>query len=352
MECTDPRIFTFFDLETTDKWPRTSKITQIGATIVMEDCEGKTLLNNYESFVKTSDSISKGSSELTHIYKQTLAAAEPTSQAIITFMNHLEKVSKAFNYIKSSQYPKKQILDKFNNIIQNIDIKKEEKILDDLYKNRKQTNNFDFQVATQKKIFKDKSYLLTIPLNSIESQIHVLLQESVQESKLLPMILVAYNGNIFDFPILYREMHRWGLTPSILLKKCNITYLLDPMMWAKYNIDQKSLTIFSEKNNRSFKLGHVHESLIGHKFENAHQALADTMGLRNICFHQGFSQMEIRNICGKHNYCRSLDTFCNNLNIVVLSDDNINKKKTKEKIYEIKKRKIFFPQIVKKRVKK
>jgi len=97
-----------------------------------------------------------------------------------------------------------------------------------------------------------------------------------------PVVLVAHNGRDYDFPLLMSEMWRWDMHPYSTLQRYGITKFRDSLPWGRINIPSHML-MKKESGDGSFRLGDLHESLVGHRFEGAHDALADCRALRAIC---------------------------------------------------------------------
>lgn len=93
---------------------------------------------------------------------------------------------------------------------------------------------------------------------------------------------VAHNGVGFDYPLLMSEMWRWDMHPYTTLAKHGVVRLADSLPWCRVNVPPHK-TILKESGDPSYKLGDLHESLIGHRFASAHDALADCRALRSIC---------------------------------------------------------------------
>ena len=84
---------------------------------------------------------------------------------------------------------------------------------------------------------------------------------------------VAYNGNRYDFPILKNECLRNAVSWLPTMFSCPIEFY-DPLSKARSCIVSPKYT-----------LGCVYYTLFKKKIENAHDALADTTALRQICLH-------------------------------------------------------------------
>ena len=129
------------------------------------------------------------------------------------------------------------------------------------------------------------------------------------------IILVAYNGNGFDFPLLTNELKRYGLPlPSSWS-------LLDPLVWARRFVDESCLL---RKNTGacSFVLNDVHCALFGSHIVKAHTALADTVALRKVCEHAEFKG------CLHVDHCVSFRELHLQSKVVVVAEEEeeVNKK--------------------------
>jgi DNA polymerase III alpha subunit (gram-positive type) len=92
------------------------------------------------------------------------------------------------------------------------------------------------------------------------------------------VILLAYNGFNFDFPLLVCELERSGLLNACLKP---VTIFVDPFRWAQRCWPKRYMV-------GSFSLGSVYQKLFNRKLNNAHAALADTVGLLKVCQHVTF----------------------------------------------------------------
>jgi three prime repair exonuclease-2 len=119
------------------------------------------------------------------------------------------------------------------------------------------------------------------------------------------VVLVAYNGINYDFPLLCSEMHRWDMNIPRQLQACGVKFLLDPLKWARLNIDRTRL-LRKNTGNCSFCLGDVYLALTGDSFSNAHTALADTQALMKVCTNISFDTMKI---VEEDHYCLELDKY-------------------------------------------
>ena len=99
---------------------------------------------------------------------------------------------------------------------------------------------------------------------------------------------VAYNGFMYDFPLLLSTCHRWGIPYFLQFKACRVTKFIDPLKWGRKYLDT---TILQRNSNGgcSYKQGDVYRCLFQRELINAHRALDDAQGLRLICEHINFS---------------------------------------------------------------
>ena len=86
---------------------------------------------------------------------------------------------------------------------------------------------------------------------------------------------------------------------------------MDPFVWSKQYIDRSCL-LRKKNGSCSYKLADIHKAVLGKCFENAHDALADTLALYNMCTHDLFKTMEVN--C-KDNYCKESTIFIANTEI-------------------------------------
>lgn len=150
-------------------------------------------------------------------------------------------------------------------------------------------------------------------------------------NNLLPVCLVAYNGFNFDFPMFMSELHRWDYSPYLLMKSCGVDCVLDPLIWARRDIDDTCL-LRKSNGKCSFVLSDLHTALIGNPIKNAHQALSDTRGLMNVCIHEKFKGMELQI---DSYYCQSMNEYLNSFSKKRQSIDNSVRKNVKNKIRSI-----------------
>jgi len=92
--------------------------------------------------------------------------------------------------------------------------------------------------------------------------------------------LAAHNGQRFDFPLIFSSLMRCGMgiddfefnSQRAGLPSIQITGLVDSL-----HVFKKS---FPDASN--YKLGTLHQSIVGCEIENAHNALADVYAMRSI----------------------------------------------------------------------
>jgi DNA polymerase III epsilon subunit-like protein len=114
-----------------------------------------------------------------------------------------------------------------------------------------------------------------------------------QQRKGAPVVLVAYNGIKFDFPLLFNEMHRWDIHPYRALRAVGVTHTFDPYAWVRVNMyvhecaNFKQVTVYGavvpqelkDKHNKIIKSIYGEDKNMG----NAHDALVDCFMLEGIC---------------------------------------------------------------------
>jgi len=105
--------------------------------------------------------------------------------------------------------------------------------------------------------------------------------DSVRDKK--SVICVAHNGSGYDFILLLCELHRWDMPAYQILAKHGIVRFVDTLPWARVNIPPHRLVKKVENNEPSFRLGDLYESVMGCRFECAHDALADCKALKQFC---------------------------------------------------------------------
>lgn len=107
-----------------------------------------------------------------------------------------------------------------------------------------------------------------------------------QKGPLPTCLLVAHSGNLFDFPLLFAEMHRCRMDPSAILSKFGILATLDSFYWAKYGMHRSSLPL--SKNGTpslSLKSLYMHNVPQVHRIGGGreHNALYDSYMLMQTC---------------------------------------------------------------------
>jgi DNA polymerase III epsilon subunit-like protein len=100
-----------------------------------------------------------------------------------------------------------------------------------------------------------------------------------------PVILAAHNGQGFDFPLLMSEMHRWDINLPRTFHECHVKYLFDTLTWFRKHVPPH-MCIKRDDHTASYELGDLYEALYEKRMDNAHEALADTKALRDICQHE------------------------------------------------------------------
>lgn len=97
------------------------------------------------------------------------------------------------------------------------------------------------------------------------------------------VVLCAHNGVGYDYILLFSELHRWEMPPYFTLRKHGIVKVVDSLPWARVNIPPHRLIKNMETGEASFRLGDLYESVLGCRFECAHDALADCRALQQFC---------------------------------------------------------------------
>ena len=98
-----------------------------------------------------------------------------------------------------------------------------------------------------------------------------------------PRILMAYNGNNFDIPLLVCDCERnMGREATTKLFRClRVTHSVDLLPFAREFFDS-SLLPRSASGQASFKLGGVYAAAVGHELVDAHDALADSQATIDV----------------------------------------------------------------------
>jgi DNA polymerase III alpha subunit (gram-positive type) len=94
-----------------------------------------------------------------------------------------------------------------------------------------------------------------------------------------PVVLLAYNGINFDFPLLIVELKRSNLEKQF---GSEVGMFADPLKWAQVHWP-KRYTV------SSFSMGVVYQKLFEEELKNAHSALVDTRAMVRICEHETFA---------------------------------------------------------------
>ena len=92
------------------------------------------------------------------------------------------------------------------------------------------------------------------------------------------IVLIAYNGFRYDFPLLYSNCRKYGVQYEEFVTSCNIQSVGDPYLWVKRSLKTEH-TIRNRYGRPSYKLGDVYECMFSRRFECAHTALADAKAL-------------------------------------------------------------------------
>jgi DNA polymerase III epsilon subunit-like protein len=98
-------------------------------------------------------------------------------------------------------------------------------------------------------------------------------------------VLVTHNGNCFDIPFLVSQMCRVTKSADKVneyFRALRITYLVDTLPMSRGVVDPICLPRNARGTAPSHKLGDVHEGVVGHRFDNAHDALADCVAVLDI----------------------------------------------------------------------
>lgn len=101
-----------------------------------------------------------------------------------------------------------------------------------------------------------------------------------------PIVFVAHNGHDYDYPLLMCEMMRNELPPVTVFDEHKVVAFWDSLLWCRLNIPNHMLLMVEDPQTkvqrRSYKLGDLHQSLLGRSLEGAHDALADCRGMKDI----------------------------------------------------------------------
>jgi DNA polymerase III alpha subunit (gram-positive type) len=198
---------------------------------------------------------------------------------------------------------------------------------------KRKLHNFSTYVHTEREISKGASKVTGITNETIkdapptQKAIQMFLDWVYSISEGRRVVLCAYNGLSYDFPMLCSEMSRCNMNLSKSFRSCGVEYFIDPLKWARHNID-RTLLQRNNKGSCSFCLGDVYASLMGAKFKNAHDALADTKALCSICEHTAFSLMEAE----KCDHCIPTSELLNDFSVKRADIDRVHHKNTKRKL--------------------
>jgi DNA polymerase III epsilon subunit-like protein len=103
----------------------------------------------------------------------------------------------------------------------------------------------------------------------------------LQSLPAMNITLVAYNGHRYDFPLFYWNCSKYGLNYMNIIRRCNIVYLGDPLLWLKTSLKTEHM-VRSRSGRPSYKLGDVYECMYHRRFQDAHTALADAAAVLDI----------------------------------------------------------------------
>jgi DNA polymerase III epsilon subunit-like protein len=127
-----------------------------------------------------------------------------------------------------------------------------------------------------------------------------------------PVTLAAYNGMSFDFPMLLWNARKYDIVAHLHLANCGVTYLLDPLLWARSNMPVGNL--FRRSNGLySYTMGSVYKAMFNEEIENAHDAYADAKALfRMVSAAKSRYQMdcdhESKFLCKFRGFVEKMDT--------------------------------------------
>lgn len=107
------------------------------------------------------------------------------------------------------------------------------------------------------------------------------------------VIIIAYNALKYDIPLLCHNLVRNNVDLISFFKRCRIISFLDPLIWARFNLDTCNL-IRNKRGKCSYKLGDIYKSFFGVNFANAHNAMADCIALMKVCEHKNFDRMHFK----------------------------------------------------------
>ena len=102
--------------------------------------------------------------------------------------------------------------------------------------------------------------------------------ENVCSNMEYPRVLITYNGDAYDVPVIMAELARNVPNPMEIIKKLKITCNVDILPCVRQCADTTKL-----KRNKvgrpSYRLGDVYASLLGENMNNAHNAAGDALGV-------------------------------------------------------------------------
>ena len=94
--------------------------------------------------------------------------------------------------------------------------------------------------------------------------------------------MIAYNGFGYDYPLFFNNCHKNKIPILCNFAACRIFAFADPLQWCRRHVDKTKLKRLAS-GNCSFKQGDLFESIFHKSLKNAHRALDDANGLRQIC---------------------------------------------------------------------
>ena len=93
-------------------------------------------------------------------------------------------------------------------------------------------------------------------------------------------IIVAHNGNVFDFIVLYNEMRQCGIDPNIF--NDNNIYFIDSLDIFRRFVNNNRSSHQCTNASHDYKLGSVYSSIFGKPLINQHNSLHDAQALFDI----------------------------------------------------------------------
>ena len=109
-----------------------------------------------------------------------------------------------------------------------------------------------------------------------------------------PVVMVAWNGHRFDVPLMLAELRREYKDVRRALLDSNIIGFYDAKMYAKDNLKNtmgEDKMLLTAKGVPDYSLGPLYHAIFGEPFDNAHEAMADTSAMREVCEHEYMSGM-------------------------------------------------------------